>query len=295
MFKINQAYLKLIKKQETLGNKFHDKINQLHNFYLPVCRNLFNQLKSQKKPLIIGLSGGQGSGKSTMSKILKIIFEINYNLNVVNFSIDDFYKTANERKKMSYSVHHLFNTRGVPGTHDTKMLKRSIKDLLKNNFRQIKIPKFDKALDDRANKKLWQKIKKKPNIIIFEGWCVGAEPQKFSKLLSHQNTLEKNEDRKLTWRKKVNNELKTNYKNIFKLIDKKIYLKVPSFKYVLKWRILQERKIRSKLKKKTMTNNEIKRFIMFYERITKNMSKNYKKNDIVFFLDKKHKIKSVRY
>ena len=48
------------------------------------------------------------------------------------------------------------------------------------------------------------------------------------------NILEKEEDTKLTWRKKVNNELKTNYKKIYNLIDKSIYLKVPNFKYVLK-------------------------------------------------------------
>ena len=40
------------------------------------------------------------------------------------------------------------------------------------------IPKFDKSLDDRRPKNRWQKIKKKPNIVIFEGWCVGAKPQK---------------------------------------------------------------------------------------------------------------------
>ena len=99
----------------------------------------------------------------------------------------------------------------------------------------------------------------------------------------------------MTWRKKVNNELKTKYKKIFSLIDKKIFLKIPNFKYVLKWRLLQEKKLRKKFKKKTMTSLEVKKFIMFYERITKNMIKNYKSNDIILFIDKKHKIKSMEY
>ena len=193
--------------------------------------------------MLLGLSGGQGSGKSTISQILKIILNYYFNLNVVCFSIDDFYKTAYERKKMSKLIHPLFSTRGVPGTHDCKMLYNVLKKLLKKKFKGVKIPKFDKSIDDRLNKKYWQKIKKKPDIIIFEGWCVGAKPQEVKDLKKPINILEKKEDTKLTWRKKVNNELMTSYEKIFNLIDKKIYLKVPNFKYVLKWRLLQEKKV----------------------------------------------------
>ena len=95
--------------------------------------------------------------------------------------------------------------------------------------------------------------------------------------------------------KKVNNELRTNYKKVFNLIDKSIYLKVPSFKYVLKWRLLQEKKLKYKTKSKTMNDREVKRFIMFYERITKGMLKNYKSKDIVVKIDNKHKIHSINY
>ena len=76
--------------------------------------------------------------------------------------------------------------------------------------------------------------------------------------------------------KKVNKELKKNYKKIFKLIDKTIFLKVPSFKHVYKWRLLQEKKLRISSKgKKTMNNNQIKNFIMFYERINKTYVKKF--------------------
>ena len=139
------------------------------------------------------------------------------------------------------------------------------------------------------------KNKKKPDIIIFEGWCVGAKPQSLKELKKPINILEKEEDTKLTWRKKVNNELRTNYKKIYNLLDKRIYLKVPSFKYVLKWRLLQEKKLRLKSKKKAMTDDQIKRFVMFYERLTKNMSKDYKNNDAIIMIDKSHKIKSIRF
>ena len=145
-----------------------------------------------------------------MSGILKIIFHYYFNLDVTSFSIDDFYKTSLERRNMSKSVHPLFATRGVPGTHDCKMLYNVLRALLKKNFKRVRIPKFDKSIDDRFKLQYWQKIIKKPDIIILEGWCVGAKPQKLQDLKKPVNILEKFEDTKLTWRKKVNNELISN-------------------------------------------------------------------------------------
>ena len=295
MSDLKKRYLKFIRKQEIAGEKFQDKQRQLKNFYIPICDRLLKIYNFKKKPLIVGLSGSQGSGKSTISKILKIILNSHYKLNVVSFSLDDFYKTAYERKKMSKLIHPLFMTRGVPGTHDAKWLYNTLKSLLKKNFKAVKIPKFDKSIDDRFSSKHWQLVKKKPDIIIFEGWCVGAKPQSLKELRKPINILEKIEDTKLTWRKKVNNELKINYKKIYNLLDKKIYLRVPDFNYVFKWRLLQEKKLGLKPKKKIMTEKQIRRFIMFYERVTKNMIKNYKINDTVINLDKNHKIKSIKF
>ena len=160
MSDLKKKYLKFIKKQESVGEKFQDKQRQLKNFYLPFCSKLFKLYETKNRPLLIGLSGSQGSGKSTISQIFKIIFHSTFNLNVVCFSIDDFYKTLSERKKMSKVIHPLFLTRGVPGTHDSKMLYNTIKGLLKKKFNTIKIPKFDKSIDDRCKNKYWQKVKK---------------------------------------------------------------------------------------------------------------------------------------
>jgi D-glycerate 3-kinase len=111
------------------------------------------------------------------------------------------------------------------------------------------------------------------------------------------NELEKYNDKKKIWRNKVNQELKENYKKIFRLIDKIIFLKVPSFKYVFKWRLLQEKKLRIISKgKKTMSNNQIKKFIMFYERLTKHMLKtSIYKFDSVIEIDTKHRLKSIKF
>ena len=239
--KIKKRYLKFLNSQEVSSEPFRDKLGQLNRFYLPISKMIKDEYEKKKKTKIIGLTGGQGTGKSTISIILKIILKEAYNLETVIFSIDDFYKTLNERETMSKKISDLFLTRGVPGTHDTKMLFQCIKNLKNNNFKKMNIPKFDKSIDNRLSKSNWLQVKKKPNIVIFEGWCVGASAQKNKDLILPINKLEKYKDKKKIWRQKVNLKLRKDYKKIFDLIDKLIFLKVPSFKYVLKWRLLQEK------------------------------------------------------
>tara|TARA_B100001093_G_scaffold516823_1_gene596606 strand:+ start:3196 stop:4113 length:918 start_codon:yes stop_codon:yes gene_type:complete len=293
---VKKKYLSFIKSQEILGEPFYNKIEQLNKFYLPICKYIFESYKFKKKTMIIGLSGGQGTGKTTIGNILKIILKHKYDLRVINFSIDDFYNTLKERKIKSKNIHKLFLTRGVPGTHDTNLLKKSFKNFKKKPFKPFFIPKFNKATDDRCPKNKWNRIIKKPDIILFEGWCVGAKPQKNKNLIKSVNSLENSHDENLKWRKTVNNELKNSYKSIFKFIEKLIFLKVPNFKYVYKWRLLQEKKLKLKQKgKKIMSKYEVKNFIMFYERITRQMIKDLNsKANVVISIDKKHKLKKLK-
>ncbi len=294
---VKKIYLKFLKSQEVVSEPFRDKLGQLNNFFLPISEKIYRNYLNNKKTKIIGLTGGQGSGKSTISQILKIILKEGFNLSTVIFSIDDFYKTLQERKAMSKKINPLFLTRGVPGTHNTSLLLKCLKNLKSKNFKKFSIPKFDKSIDDRLSKMFWQNIKTKPDIVIFEGWCVGAFPQKNKDLIAPINVLEKERDKKRTWRNFVNKELKTRYKKIFKLIDLMIFLKIPSFEYVYKWRLLQEKKLRVTSKgKKTMSNKQVKNFIMFYERITRHMLKNFsKKANFIINLDKSHRLKSLKF
>tara|TARA_B100001248_G_scaffold238239_1_gene202711 strand:+ start:5322 stop:6242 length:921 start_codon:yes stop_codon:yes gene_type:complete len=293
--KVKIEYFKFLKSQEVFSEPFKDKTGQLNKFYIPISNFIFNNYNKKKKTIVIGLTGGQGSGKSTISNILKLILMKGFNLKTVIFSIDDFYKTLNQRKQMSKKVSPLFFTRGVPGTHDTKLLKNCINSLKKKVFKKILIPRFDKSKDERMPKKNWQKIKDKPQIVIFEGWCVNVAPQKRKDLLIPINKLEREKDKKRVWRERVNREIKNNYKKIFSLIDLTIFLRVPSFKYVVKWRLLQERKLRLRSRgKKTMTNFQIKQFVMFYERLTKHMSNSLTKTaKFVIDIDKKHRLKKI--
>ena len=96
--KIKRNYLKFLKSQEIMSEPFRDKLGQLNRFYLPIGKMIHDEYIKKKQTKIIGLTGGQGSGKSTISSILKIILKEGFSLNTVVFSIDDFYKTLKERK-----------------------------------------------------------------------------------------------------------------------------------------------------------------------------------------------------
>jgi len=294
---LKKKYLSFLSSQEVQSEPFYNKLGQLKNFYLPICKNIYEDYKKNKKIKIIGLTGGQGAGKSTITQIIKLIFYYKYNLKVAYFSIDDFYKTFKERVILSKNTHKLFKTRGVPGTHDTKLLKKTFSDLMKKNFKPVLIPTFDKSRDDRAPKKNWKKIYKQPNIIIFEGWCVGAIAQKNKDLIKPINILEKKNDPNLLWRNKVNIELKNEYKKIFDKIDKLIFLKVPNFDCVHKWRLLQEKKLQLTSRgKKIMSAIQVREFIMYYERITIQMLKDLtSKAYAVLYLDKKHRFNKIKF
>ncbi len=295
---VKDDYFKLLNKEKILGKSKAEKIKSLKNFYIPISFWIENKYKKKKKTLFLGFSGGQGTGKTTVTKILKIILEKFFKRKTHISSIDDFYKTLEDRNKMSNTIHPLFKTRGVPGTHDINLIKKFFYFIKKKKFKKIKLPKFDKSVDNRLKKKYWYNVREKPEIVILEGWCVGAQPQQNNLIKKPINILEKNEDKDLTWRKYVNKKLKTEYKKLFAMVDCYIFIKIPNFNVVFKWRLLQENKLRkvAKYKKKIMSHNDIKRFIMFYQRITLQMIKDLSKSaSIVMLLNKNHVIKKLLF
>ena len=295
---VKEDYFKFLNKEKILGKSKAEKIKSLKKIYIPISFWIENKYKKKGKTLFLGFSGGQGSGKTTVVKILKIILKKFFKRKIHVSSIDDFYKTLKDRNKMSYTTHPLFKTRGVPGTHDTNLVKKFFYFIKRKKFKKTKLPKFDKSIDDRLKKKYWFNIKERPEIVILEGWCVGAQPQSNSLIKKPINILERYEDQDLTWRKHVNEKLKREYKKLFAMIDCYIFMKIPNFNIVFKWRLLQENKLRkvSRYKKKIMSYNEIKRFIMFYQRITLQMIKDLSKSaSIVMLLNKNHEIKKVLF
>ena len=94
--KVKKDCLKFIKSQETKSDKFKNKERMIKSFLIPLCFWIHKKA-DKKRPYFVGLAGGQGTGKTTTSSLIKIILTKYFKLNVFRISIDDFYKTRKER------------------------------------------------------------------------------------------------------------------------------------------------------------------------------------------------------
>ena len=297
--KVKKDCLKFIKSQETKADKFKNKERMIKSFLIPLCFWI-NSKADKKKPYFVGLAGGQGTGKTTTSSLIKIILSKYFKLNVFRISIDDFYKTRKERISLSKRVHPMLLTRGVPGTHDINMMLNFFKKSKSKKFKRLKLPTFNKAIDDRFSKKHWYNLKKKPDVIIFEGWCVGAKSENNNTLKKTINSMERTKDRKQIWRKYVNDQLKSKYKKLYSQLNCLIYLKAKDFSLLQKWRLKQERKLWIKSKRssntKIMSKQDVLSFMQTYQRVTQNMFRYMPKYaSIIINLNSNHQIKSAVY
>ena len=297
--KVKKDCFKFISSQETKKDKFKNKNKMIKSFLIPISFWIAKKT-DKKQPLIIGLAGGQGSGKTTISSILTLILQKYFKLNVFKVSIDDFYKTRRDRKLLSKNKHPLLMTRGVPGTHDIDLMLNFFKKIKDKNFKSLQIPKFNKSIDDRFPKRLWYKIKSKPDIVIFEGWCVGAKAQSSSQLKKSINSLEKIYDKDARWRGYVNSQLKTKYKTLFSQLDELLFLKAKNFNLLREWRLKQERKLRAQTKNKKnlkiMNSGDIISFMQTYQRITQQMFKDaLKSSSIIMNLNINHQIEKIKF
>ena len=295
--RVKKDCFKFIKSQETKTDKFKNKERMIKSFLIPLCFWISKKAE-KKRPYFVGLAGGQGTGKTTISSLIRIILTKYFRLNVFRISIDDFYKTRKERINLSKRVHPMLLTRGVPGTHDINMMLNFFRNSKSKKFKRLKLPTFNKAIDDRFNKKKWYDLKKRPDVIIFEGWCVGAKSEKNNTLKKSINSLEKAKDQKQIWRKYVNNQLKSKYKKLYSQLNCLIFLKAKNFSLLQKWRLKQERKlgVKSKVKSKIMSKADVLNFMQTYQRITQNMFRNTPKYaSVIFNLNSNHQIQSAVY
>ena len=295
--RVKKDCFKFIKSQETKTDKFKNKERMIKSFLIPLCFWISKKAE-KKRPYFVGLAGGQGTGKTTISSLIRIILIKYFRLNVFRISIDDFYKTRKERINLSKRVHPMLLTRGVPGTHDINMMLNFFRNSKSKKFKRLKLPTFNKAIDDRFNKKKWYDLKKRPDVIIFEGWCVGAKSEKNLTLKKTINSMEKIKDQKQVWRNYVNHQLKSKYKNLYSQLNCLIFLKAKNFSLLQKWRLKQERKlgVKSKVKSKIMSKADVLNFMQTYQRISQNMFRNMPKYaSVIFNLNSNHQIKSAVY
>jgi len=222
-------------------------------------------------PLVVGLCGAQGSGKSTLAGALHARAEA-AGLKAAVLSLDDLYLPPEARP---VGVHPLFATRGVPGTHDVALGLRTLDELRAG--KSVALPRFDKANDRPAPVSDWPQIDGPVDLVLFEGWCVGARPQAMPALSDPVNALERDEDPDGVWRACVNQRLSTDYAGLWARIDRLILLAAPGFEVVKGWRAQQEDALRQKLRAEgregagLMDDQALTRFIAHYERLTRHI------------------------
>lgn len=215
-------------------------------------------------------------------------------------SLDDVYLTRAERRELARRAHPLLETRGVPGTHDVPLAHRVL-DVLTHSTaaRKVAVPAFDKAADDRSPEQKWPTVDVPVDVVLFEGWCMGARPQPPGALAEPVNALEAERDRSGRWRRYVNGRLRSDYASLFLRLDLLVMLRVPNFEKVLEWRRLQEEKLRQRLRGRSrigakppgMSDAQIAQFVQHYERLTRHMLKTMPDYaDAVIDVDENHRM-----
>jgi D-glycerate 3-kinase len=208
-------------------------------------------------PLVVGLCGSPGAGKSTIAAAISA-----RGGTVATLSLDDLYLGARARGWLATDVHPLLTTRGPPGTHDVALGLAVLAKLVGGE--PVAVPRFDKATDEPAPRSEWPVVER-PDVVLFEGWCVGAVAQPSETLVHQINDLERTRDPDGTWRRFVNDQLAGPYRALFSPIDRLIVLLPPDFATVVGWR--QDAERRRPRGPATMADDGIVGFLAHYERL----------------------------
>ena len=284
-------------RSQALPAAYRQMVDRIHR---PAAERIAAARRAAGRPIVAGLCGSQGSGKSTMALFLKTLLE-ERGLKAAILSLDDLYLTLPERERLAREVHPLLKTRGVPGTHDVG-LGLALIDILGDGPAEVSMPRFDKAEDTRAPAATWPRVASPVDVILFEGWCVGALPQDEAALTQPVNALERDEDPDGAWRRYVNDQLGGDYAKLFGRIDILAMLQAPGFDAVFGWRSLQEKKLAEKVRRDglagaaIMDAAQIRRFLMFYQRLTEWILEEMTgRADILMPLDEDHRIDRVEF
>ena len=257
---------------------------------LTALADLVHARRRGAAPFVLGLAGAQGSGKSTLAARLAARLAGD-GLVAAAVSLDDAYLTRQRRLALAAHVHPLLATRGVPGTHDLPLLMDLLARLRAGC--PVALPRFDKLADERLAPQHWTP----PavfDVLILEGWCVGARPQPAALLAEPVNALEANEDRGGRWRGHVNQALAGAYQRLWNRLDALAFLAAPDWETVPRWRHEQETAMVRASRRPGMDAAAIARFCAHYERLTRwQLATTPSRADLVLRLDGQRRLVAI--
>jgi D-glycerate 3-kinase len=265
-------------RAEVVGGKLESFLLDLaERAAIPLVFSLESQRSSAPRfvdaPLVVAVSGLPGSGKSTLVRLLHILWQAQFGGRVATFSLDDLYLPGREREALAGSSHPLFRTRGAPGTHDVA-LGLEVLDSLCNarGGDQTALPRFDKGTDEPRPRADWPRFSGRPDVILVDGWCWGSKAAPEKSLVKPINSRERNEDADGTWRRNVNDRLAGDYQNLFSRAHVLVELLAPSFERSVEWRKQQERdliQLPQELRPAAQSAEDIEAFLELFERVAR--------------------------
>ena len=244
----------------SLGLKHQPTVEaNLEKLWLPVALNLATKRKELDRTLIQGILGSQGTGKTTLCIILRLI--LNYlGISVATLSIDDLYLTYAQRQALQQQDPRLI-WRGPPGTHDVNLGLEIIEQCLTgDNSSKILMPRFDKSAFNGAGDRSTPEAVNKPDILLFEGWFVGVQPITEDCFNNPPAPILTSED--IQFAKDNNQRLKA-YLPLWHKLDSLIVLYPENYRLSKQWRKEAEQKMIA-TGKTGMSDEECDRFVEYF-------------------------------
>lgn len=234
-------------------------LETLWDLWLPLAIQLATWRRALPRPLIQGILGGQGTGKTTLAAILTLILK-HLGYETIGISIDDLYKTYAERQELQKQDPRLI-WRGPPGTHDVELGIEILTQLRQQKI-PVEIPRFDKSLWQGAGDRTTPEIVEKADIILFEGWFVGVRPIDPNTFDSAPDPIVTLSDK--TFARDINFKLQE-YLPLWQLLDRLIVLYPIDYRLSLQWRKQAEQEMIAG-GKTGMTNEVIEQFVTYFWR-----------------------------
>jgi D-glycerate 3-kinase len=236
-------------------------LETLWNLWLPLAIDLAEKRRQLKRPLIQGILGGQGTGKTTLAAILTLILK-HLGYRVCSLSIDDLYKTYADRLQLQQADPRL-RWRGPPGTHDVQLGLTTLQQLRSADPTQpVQIPRFDKSAWNGAGDRTEPETVAGIDIVLFEGWFVGVRPIDPALFDTAPPPIVSPGDR--AFAREINQRLH-DYLPLWEQLDSLILLYPKDYRLSQQWRQQAEQQMKA-AGRSGMSDAEIEQFVTYFWR-----------------------------
>lgn len=258
---IVQSRVQFLRRAVQIADRFPvtPSLTLLWRLWLPLAGQLAQCCQGRDRPLVQGILGAQGTGKTTLATSLQTILA-QLGVRVATLSIDDFYKTYGDRQRLKQRDPRLV-WRGPPGTHDIELGIATI-DRLRDGDRSepVAVPRFDKSAwngqGDRAEPEWIEDV----DLVILEGWLVGMRPIDSAAFDTAPSPIDTEGDREFA---RDNNERLRDYLPLWDRLDRFIVLDPVDYRFSLQWRQEAERNAIAR-GKAGMDVSQVEQFVKYF-------------------------------